>query len=46
MNMGQDHHDPSDHIIIAHAITDHIPLLSSDTRFWYYCDQGLELIEY
>ncbi len=46
LNTGQDHRDPSDHIIIAHAITDHLPLLSSDTRFWYYCDQGLELIEY
>ncbi len=46
LNTGQDHRDPSDHIIIAHAITDHMPLLSSDTRFWYYRDQGLELIEY
>ena len=46
LNEEQDHHDPSDHIIISHAITEHITLLSSDTRFWYYRNQGLELIEY
>ena len=38
--------DPSDHIIISHAISEHIALLSSDTRFWYYRNQGLDLIEY
>ncbi len=38
--------DTSDHVIIAHAITEHITLLSSDTRFWYYRNQGLDLIEY
>lgn len=46
LNEEQDHRDPSDHVIIAHAITEHITLLSSDTRFWYYRNQGLELIEY
>lgn len=46
LNFEQDHHDPSDHIIISHAITEHITLLSSDTRFWYYRNQGLDLIEY
>ena len=46
LNEEQDHHDPSDHIIISHAITERIALLSSDTRFWYYRNQGLELIEY
>jgi len=46
LNEEQDHRDPSDHIIIAHAITEHITLLSSDTRFWYYRNQGLDLIEY
>ena len=46
LNLGQDHRDPSDHIIISHAITEHIALLSSDTRFWFYRDQGLDLIEY
>lgn len=46
LNTGQDHRDPSDHIIISHAITEHLPLLSSDTRFWYYRGQGLDFIEY
>ena len=46
LNEEQDHRDPSDHVIIAHAITEHITLLSSDTRFWYYRNQGLDLIEY
>ena len=46
LNEKQDHRDPSDHIIIAHTITNHLTLLSSDTRFWFYRDQGLDLIEY
>lgn len=46
LNTEQNHCDPSDHIIIAHAITEHITLLSSDTRFWFYRNQGLDLIEY
>lgn len=46
LNEEQDHHDPSDHVIVSHAITEHITLLSSDTRFWYYRNQGLDLIEY
>ena len=32
-NEAQGHKDPSDHIIIAHAITERMPLISSDTRF-------------
>lgn len=46
LNETQKHRDPSDHIIISHAITEHLTLLSSDTRFWFYRDQGLDLIEY
>ena len=46
LNIEQNHRDPSDHVIISHAITEHITLLSSDTRFWYYRNQGLDLIEY
>lgn len=38
------HKDPSDHVIIAHAITEHLPLISSDTRFDFYRNQGLDLI--
>lgn len=46
LNLEQEHRDPSDHVIVSHAITEHITLLSSDTRFWYYRNQGLDLIEY
>lgn len=38
------HNDPSDHIIIAQSMTEHIPLISSDLKFPYYEPQGLELI--
>ena len=44
INEAQDHNDPSDHIIISHAITERIPLISSDTRFPFYTKQGLDLI--
>ena len=44
MNEAQGHKDPSDHVIIAHAITEHLPLISSDTRFEIYRNQGLDLI--
>lgn len=46
LNFGQDHRDPSDHMIIAHAITERLPLLSSDDKFPFYREQGLDLIEY
>jgi PIN domain nuclease of toxin-antitoxin system len=44
LNVAQDHRDPSDHIIIAHAITEHIPLISDDSKFEFYKKQGLDLI--
>ncbi|MCQ2324575.1 MAG: type II toxin-antitoxin system VapC family toxin [Paludibacteraceae bacterium] len=44
LNEMQGHKDPSDHIIIAQAITEKLPLISSDTRFPFYRNQGLELI--
>ncbi len=46
LNEAMDHRDPSDHVIISHAITDHLTLLSSDQKFPFYRDQGLDLIEY
>ena len=46
LNEAQDHRDPSDHVIIAHAITEHLTLLSSDQKFPFYREQGLDLIEY
>lgn len=36
--------DTSDHLIIAHAITEHLPLISSDGKFDFYCNQGLDFI--
>ncbi|GAB6012152.1 type II toxin-antitoxin system VapC family toxin [Viscerimonas tarda] len=38
------HKDPNDHIIIAQAISDKIPLISSDTKFKHYTSQGLNFI--
>ncbi|MBQ8655545.1 MAG: type II toxin-antitoxin system VapC family toxin [Prevotella sp.] len=45
INEAQDHNDPSDHLIISHAITNRMPLISADTRFPFYESQGLELIQ-
>jgi len=44
LNEAQGHKDPSDHIIIAHAMTERMPLISSDTRFPFYRKQGLDLV--
>lgn len=44
INEPQGHKDPSDHVIIAHAMTERLPLISSDTRFEFYRKQGLDLI--
>lgn len=45
LNTAQDHKDPSDHVIISHAITLGMPLISSDRKFPFYKKQGLDLIE-
>jgi PIN domain nuclease of toxin-antitoxin system len=39
------HNDPSDHVIIAQAISMKMPLISDDNRFPEYRNEGLELIE-
>ena len=44
LNERQCHKGPSDHLIIAHAITEQLPLISSDTRFEFYRSQGLDLV--
>ena len=44
INEAQGHTDPSDHMIIAHALTEHMPLISSDRLFAFYRNQGLDLI--
>ena len=46
LNEADDHRAPSDHMIIAHAITERMALMSSDLKFPFYRNQGLELIEY
>ena len=44
LNEAQGHKDPSDHVIISHALTLKLPLISCDTRFPFYKKQGLDLI--
>jgi len=39
------HNDPNDRLIISQAITEKIPLISSDTEFPLYRQYGLDLIE-
>lgn len=46
INTAEDHKDPSDHMIISHAITNKIPLISCDHKFKFYQSQGLQLIYY
>ncbi len=38
------HNNPNYHIIIAQAILDKITLISSDTKFKLYQDQGLKFV--
>ena len=40
----KDHKDPTDHIIIAQAITNKMPVISSDHKFKHYRVQGLDLV--
>jgi PIN domain nuclease of toxin-antitoxin system len=40
----KDHKDPADHIIIAQAITNKMPIISSDGQFRHYKEQGLDLV--
>ncbi|MBQ6746774.1 MAG: type II toxin-antitoxin system VapC family toxin [Bacteroidaceae bacterium] len=43
-DVAKGHKDPSDHVIISHAITEQMILVSSDTRFPHYVKHGLELL--
>lgn len=45
INEEQEHKDPFDHIIISQAITHKMTLVSSDTKFPFYCKQGLRLLK-
>ena len=40
-----DHRDPNDRLIIAQAISDRIPLISSDRKFSRYVKYGLDFIQ-
>jgi len=44
INPADGHNDPSDRLIIAQAITEKIPIISSDKKFSEYRKQGLEFI--
>lgn len=43
-NQAKGHKDPFDHMIISHAITERMMLVSSDGRFPFYRRQGLNLV--
>jgi len=42
--MDKKHNDPADHAIIAHAITEKLTLVSSDTKFKQYTAQNLAFV--
>jgi len=44
LEMMEKHKDPFDRLIIAHAITEKMPIISSDNLFKKYRKLGLELI--
>ena len=44
LDLVEKHNDPSDRLIIAQAITEKIPLISSDTKFPAYVKYGLDFI--
>ena len=44
MDPAAGHKDPNDHAIIAQAISDKIPIISSDRMFKEYTRQGLEFV--
>ena len=40
----ENHKDPNDHMIIAQAVSEKIPVISSDQKFKFYENQGLQLV--
>jgi PIN domain nuclease of toxin-antitoxin system len=44
LNRVDNHNDPNDRLIIAQAITEKLPLISSDRKFEHYRKQKLQLI--
>lgn len=43
-NLDEDHRDTTDILIIAHAITERLTLISSDRKFKFYENQGLKFV--
>ena len=44
LDVVEGHNDPSDRLIISQALTEKMPVISSDTKFPKYRKMGLELI--
>ena len=44
LDIASNHNDPSDHLIIAQAITEKLPLVSSDRKFEAYRNQRLNFV--
>ena len=44
LELVESHNDPNDRLIISQAITEKIPLISSDTKFPKYVKYGLDFI--
>jgi PIN domain nuclease of toxin-antitoxin system len=44
LSISNNHKDMNDHAIISQAISDKIPLISSDREFEHYISQGLKFI--
>jgi len=44
LDLVEGHNDPSDRLIISQALTEKMPLVSSDTKFPAYRKHGLDLI--
>jgi PIN domain nuclease of toxin-antitoxin system len=44
LNRVNNHNDPNDRLIIAQAITEKLPLISSDRKFEHYRKQNLQFI--
>ena len=44
LHLYEDHRDPNDRLIIAQAISDRVPLVSSDRKFDRYIKYGLNFV--
>ena len=44
LHIANDHNDPFDHMVISHAITDRLILISSDRKFERYVSQRLDFV--